>query len=147
MSLKSLSLRSHYSLWICMGFGDVDCLLHQTRAWVSLKATNHFFEDLEISGSARGIQHPPSSTHSGSPEWGQNPRKAMPLNLRDMTCTAKPFHFYLGAVLMEATVRNLVNQAYHSLMQEHWLHCKCHLFSQKLQKLLKKPHQPIIFHC
>lgn len=49
MSLRSVSQRSHYSLWILIVFGDVDCLLHQARAWLSLKAIEKsFFKTLKF---------------------------------------------------------------------------------------------------
>lgn len=90
------------------------------------KSYQLFFDDLEISGSARGIQPKlceiipsPAPRTLFHPEQRYDPREAMPTNLVDITRTAKPFHFYLGAVLMEATFRNLVKQLHHSLMQEH----------------------------
>lgn len=135
-NLKLVSLRSRYGLWICIAFSDVDCLLHQTRTSVCLKATSCFLMTLKFLVLQEGFSQSyvkipsPSPCTLVRPEQGYDPGEAMPANLADITRTAKPFHFYLGAVLMEATFRNLVQQLHHSLMQEHWLHYKCHLLVQ-----------------
>lgn len=105
-----LWLVNPYCIWWCVLFA------YQTRTWVCLKATSCFWRPWSFwfckRDSAKALWNntlPPPHTLVCQ-ELGYNPREVMPVNFVDIIGTAKPFNFYLGAVLMKATFRNLVKQ-------------------------------------